>query len=297
MEKDYLIQKWLDNALTPQEFEAYKQLDEFEGLTKLSQGLQAFKAPHYDSDSQFDAIKNQLPKTKTKISWLKPALRIAAILVVALGLYFYTTTLNTTVTTLAANKTQVELPDHSTVNLNAKSTLVYNTSKWNKKREVSLEGEAFFKVAKGSKFDVKTPSGSISVLGTQFNIKQRDNYFEVICYEGRVAVVHSNKKTILNPGDSYLILDGKPIATEREKALSPSWLNNKSTFKSIPLKNVLLEMERQYGITISHSGVNANQLFTGSFTHDNLELALKQITLPFNLTYSITEKTVTLKRG
>jgi Fe2+-dicitrate sensor, membrane component len=65
------------------------------------------------------------------------------------------------------------------VNLNSSSQLSYSKNKWDSKREVTLNGEAFFKVSKGSTFDVITLNGKVSVLGTQFNVKQRENYFEV----------------------------------------------------------------------------------------------------------------------
>ena len=54
--------------------------------------------------------------------------------------------------------------------------LVWNVNvenKWKNERSVNLDGEGFFKVAKGSKFDVETSAGTVSVVGTQFNVKNR----------------------------------------------------------------------------------------------------------------------------
>ena len=100
--------------------------------------------------------------------------------------------------------------------LNAKSLLAFNKKDWKQEREVELDGEAFFKVAKGSSFNVITKSGTVTVYGTQFNVKQRDNYFEVICYEGLVGVTYNSQETKLKPGDSFLIIDGEIIAKEKE---------------------------------------------------------------------------------
>ena len=160
---------------------------------------------------------------------------------------------------------------------------------------MELEGEAFFKVAKGSSFNVITKSGTVTVYGTQFNVKQRDNYSEVICYEGLVGVTYKSKETKLKPGDSFLIIDGKTIAKEKENRTMPSWLNNESTFKSLPYKTIVAEFERQYDVDITLMNIDSTQLFTGSFTHDNLEIALKSITLPLHLTYSKTNNTIILK--
>ena len=151
-------------------------------------------------------------------------------------------------------------------------------------------------MAKGSQFDVHTTAGIVSVLGTQFKVKDRDNLFEVICYEGSVRVSYQSEETILKPGDSFLLLNGKIIAREKEKALTPSWLNNESYFGSIPLGYVLNELERQYDVSIDASGINKSQLFTGSFVHSDLNMALKSITLAFNLNYSVDNDTVRIER-
>ncbi len=223
-------------------------------------------------------------------------MRVAAILAICFSLYYYTTTLNTTITTEFAQKTTVVLPDASNVSLNAKSSLVFNKSSWKKQRDVQLNGEAFFKVAKGSTFNVITTSGTVTVYGTEFNVKQRDNYFEVICYKGLVGVNYNSQETKLKPGDSFLIIDGKTIAKEKENRSIPSWLNNESTFKSVPYKAVIAEFERQYHVDITLLNIDSNQLFTGSFAHNNLDIALKAITLPLQVMYSKSNSTIILKR-
>lgn len=297
MNKEYLIKKWLDNDLSADELVAFKQLEDYNSLVELNSQLHAFKATEYNSQEELQKLMQTVESSKNKQLWIKPLLRIAAVLVIGFSIYFYTSSLDTTISTLAANKTNIVLPDQSSVDLNAQSTLVYNKKSWKKERDVTLNGEAYFKVAKGSTFDVNTEYGTVTVLGTQFNVKQRDSYFEVICYEGLVSVSYKSTETQLKPGSRFLMIHGKVIATEKENLESPSWLNNTSTFKSIPLLYVLNELERQYDVTIEYSDIDTNKLFTGSFAHDNLDLALKSVTLPFNLTYSKTNNIITLKRG
>ncbi|MEW4923051.1 FecR domain-containing protein [Algibacter sp. 2305UL17-15] len=298
MNRETLISKWLNNDLNDQEFEAFKNLEDYDDLVKLNNSLQSFKADDYDTSKELEnvlsTIKNE--KAQPKTHWLKPLLRVAAVLAICFSVYFYTTTLDTTVTTQLAQKTTVELPDASTVSLNAKSVLAFNKNDWKKERDVELQGEAFFKVAKGSSFNVITTSGTVTVYGTQFNVKQRDNYFEVICYEGLVGVTHNSKETKLKPGDSFLIVDGKVIAKEKENRSSPSWLNNESEFKSIPFKQVVAEFERQYNVNITLIDIDSTQLFTGSFTHKNIDVALKSIAVPLQVTYSKQNNTIILKR-
>jgi ferric-dicitrate binding protein FerR (iron transport regulator) len=295
MEREELIKKWLDNELNPQELEAFKKLEDYKELITLSNNLTRFKAPEYNIQEELNSalqnINTSKNKNRSKTHWLRPVLRIAAILAVSFSVYYYTTTLDTNINTLAAQKTTIELPDASNVSLNAKSKLVYNKSRWDKNRDVILEGEAFFKVAKGSTFNVKTKNGVVTVLGTEFNIKQRDNYFEVICYEGSVKVTHNSDIVILKPGNSFLKIDGKLIAREKETSLTPSWINNESYFKSMPFEYVIREFERQYNVSINPQNIDLKQLFTGSFSHNNLEVALKEITLPLDVTYNFKNKT------
>ena len=297
MKRDELISKWLDNNLNNQELEAFKNLEDYDDLVKLNNSMQAFKAEDYNTSAELENVLSKIKSTKKQIThWFKPLMRVAAILAVCFSLYYYTTTLDTTITTEFAQKTTIELPDASSVSLNAKSLLAFNKKDWNHSRDVELTGEAFFKVTKGSSFKVITKSGTVTVYGTQFNVKQRDNYFEVICYEGLVGVTHNSQEIKLKPGDSFLIIDGKTIAKEKENRITPSWLNNESQFKSLPFKEVIAEFERQYHVTFNIENVDINQLFTGGFPHDSLDTALKNITLPLHLTHSKTNNTITLKR-
>lgn len=297
MKKETLISKWLNNDLNDQELEAFKLLEDYDELVKLNNGIQAFKANDYDTSSALENVLKTVKNSKKQSThWVKPFMRVAAILAICFSLYYYTTTIDTTITTAYAQKTTIKLPDASTVSLNAKSLLAFNKNSWKNEREVTLEGEAFFKVAKGSSFHVLTKSGTVRVYGTQFNVKQRDHYFEVICYEGLVGVTYNSQEIKLKPGDSFLIIDGKQIAKEKEIRTTPSWLNNESTFKSLPYKEVIAEFERQYHVDMTLLNIDSNQLFTGSFAHDNLEVALKAITLPLHVTYSKTNHTIILKR-
>ncbi|MFY0713933.1 FecR family protein [Seonamhaeicola sp. NFXS20] len=297
MDRETLIIKWLNNDLNNQELQAFKNLEDYDDLVKLNNNLQAFKAPKYETSKELESVLATIKnKKQPKTYWVKPFMRVAAILAICFGLYYYTTTIDTTITTDMAQKTTVNLPDATSVSLNAKSVLIFNKNSWKNNREVELQGEAFFKVAKGSSFNVITETGTVTVYGTQFNVKQRDNYFEVICYEGLVGVTFNSLETKLNPGDSFLIIDGKTIAKEKENSLTPSWLNNESHFKSLPYKQVIAEFERQYNVDITLIGVDSNELFTGNFTHNNIEVALKSITLPLHLTYSQSNDTIILKR-
>jgi len=296
MKREDLILKWLDNHLNSEEQKAFEQLPDYEEIIQLNRALNNFKAPEFNVEKNFSTIQNQMNKARTNTSWLKPLLRIAAVLAIGFSIYFYTNSLDTNVNTSIAQLSSVALPDASTVELNANSTLSFNKSKWSTQRDVFLDGEAFFKVAKGKKFDVVTNEGIVSVLGTQFNVKQRSGYFEVTCYEGLVAVEYNGISTKLMPGKSIMFIDGEQITIEKEISATPTWIAGESSFNNVPLKYVISELENHYQLEIDSDNVETNRLYTGSFTHKNLELALKSITIPLNLSYSKSGSSIVLKR-
>ncbi|OUR91441.1 anti-sigma factor [Flavobacteriales bacterium 34_180_T64] len=296
MDKDILIQKWLDNDLSASELEAFKKLQDYDELKKLDNSLIGFKAPNYNASEALSPVLAAIKTHKKSTPWLHIAMRVAAIFVLCFGVYYYSTTVDTSITTLASQKDTLILPDASNVSLNAGSSLAYNKADWSEHRDVKLEGEAFFKVAKGSTFNVITDLGTVSVLGTQFNVKQRENYFEVVCYEGLVSVSFNSEQRKLKAGEHVLFIDGKLIISDPETKNTPSWLQNESYFKSLPYKYVISEFERQFGLSIDTKHIDTELLFTGNFSHNDIDIALKSITLPLQITYSKTNQTITLIR-
>jgi transmembrane sensor len=72
MKREELIQKWLDHALMPQELEAFKQLEDYEELTKLHNALQSFKAPEANVEAVYETVTSKRKNTSKPTSWLKP---------------------------------------------------------------------------------------------------------------------------------------------------------------------------------------------------------------------------------
>lgn len=290
MENEHYIKKWLDGTLTREERQVFEGTEEYQSLEKLSNSLLAFRAPEYDTQAELERLKSREPSKGrvVEFNWLKPLLKVAAVFVGLLGAYFYFISDNTvTVNTLAGEKAEVYLPDSSQVMLNALSSISFNKNKWEKDREVQLEGEAFFDVAHGSRFDVETAMGVITVLGTEFNVKNRRDYFEVICYTGLVQVQAANEIIKIPPKHMFRIINNKVIKNVQITDDSPGWLTDESYFQSVPFYQVVEEFERQYNVAVSRKNVDTTQNFTGSFVHSDMELALKSIAYPLNLSYEI----------
>ncbi len=286
-----LIHKWLNGELSEEETVLIKKIPNYASYNRIIKKTASLQTPVFDAQQELERAKaaRSLSKEETKIKPLFPIknlLKIAAVIALLIVSYFSFRTTDTTISTSFAESKNVRLPDDSEVILNAKSILNFDPKKWDNKRIVNLEGEAYFKVAKGKKFDVVSATGTVSVLGTQFNIIDRNNFFEVTCYEGLVSVTFQGNLIKLSPGKTFLILDGKQI-TKTTNSLEPSWLNQESNFKSIPLKFVLEEVKRQHNISITANKIDISTLFTGTFNNNNLKLALESICTPLHLSYEI----------
>lgn len=295
MEREELIRKWLDNELNPKELQLFKELDDYADLIRISNGVQKFKSDSFNTDLELSNLKKVIAAKNQRKNWLKPLTAIAAAIVVLFGVYYSFLLQETEVSTLASQKQEIILPDNSNVSLNSLSSLTYNEKNWDTQREVSLQGEAFFNVEKGATFNVKTETGLVTVVGTQFIVKDREELFEVICYEGAVRVDHNGQSILLKQGDRYIKMEGVATSQTKTNQQSPSWITNTSTFKSLPYSAVIAEFERQYDIEIIATDIDSKQLFTGSFIHNDIDIALKSITLPLNLEYTRTNRMITLK--
>lgn len=290
MEENYLA-KWLNNELSEEELAQFKQTAEYASYQRIVAATEQMSAPDFNENATWDAIKATQDQAAPKVIGLnpfKPFLRVAAVIALFLGgAYFYLNSLNTTVTTQLAEQSQITLPDASEVVLNAASQISYSEKNWDKARSISLEGEAFFKVAKGKKFTVTTTAGTVAVLGTQFNVENRAGFFEVSCYEGLVSVQYQEKKQKLKAGQSFVVINGQIQERPPLQEQSPAWTNNESAFTSIPLKYVLAEFERQFNLKVATQNVDTDQLFTGSFDNTKIDLALESIATPSQIRYKL----------
>ncbi|MBT8275789.1 MAG: FecR domain-containing protein [Bacteroidia bacterium] len=295
MKKKDLISKWLNFNLSDEELEAFNDLDASSSYHRIDRAAEYFRAPEYDADTSYLKLQNKLGHQKKSRPLFTYFSGIAAVLVVAFGLFYLLNSANE-LEYLAENSTTKEftLPDTSEVTLNAGSSISFIEKDWASSRNLKLKGEAYFKVAKGEKFTVQTKQGSVSVLGTQFRVNDREGYFEVTCYEGLVRVSHGGNELDLQAGNTYKVF-GNTIINEVTALAIPSWLENKSMFKSMPYHQVIAELERQYDIKISGDSADSAILFTGSFSNKNLDTALQAITIPLNLSYTINGKNVVLK--
>lgn len=212
-----------------------------------------------------------------------PWIAAAAAVVIALGVYFFTSGDDmVTVAMESGNTGTFVLPDGSEVILNADGQLSY-ASDWSESRTVKLNGHAFFNVQKGSTFTVSTPQGDVQVLGTSFDVFARNARFEVYCKTGRVKVKSGNEQQIIVPGELAILDNGQLKKTAGSDGVT-EWINGRFVYENQSLDEVLNEIERQFSIEIDRPSVHSVS-YTGEFENSNLEEALNVVLSPFGMDY------------
>jgi transmembrane sensor len=298
MEKEYLLKKWLNNDLSESEAKAFKAMEGSELYKEIIEEAQRFKGGAQEKVADFELLKSKLKdKEKKPVRWINVATRIAAVFILGIGLFTYLDRdqINT-FATISGQKQSITLPDNSIVTLNESSELFYKASQWEDKRILNLKGEAYFDVEKGKRFDVITDQGTVSVLGTEFNVLSREGVFKVSCYEGLVQVAYNSSLVQVPAGTEFTIGSGNLLKSDVLLS-QPTWLNNMSVFENVAFKNVMLELENQYQVKIQFPK-DTNRIFTGAFEHDDLENALRSITQPLDMTYIIlNDKEITIRNG
>ncbi len=295
---DILLAQWLSGELKGDALKSFEASKDFKKYKKIIDAAAELKVPSVDVKAKLEAQKKYNASLdhskKTKIVNLKPWLWSAAaaiaILLVALPFMHPTITVSTEI---AETKVHV-LPDGSELTLNAASSITYQKDKFLKNRTLKLDGEAYFKVQKGSTFTVNSSSGSVQVLGTAFNIYDRSSTFKVYCNHGKIKVTSGTRELILKKNMAAFAKPKIPLTLAQNKEILPTWRDGKSTFTKATLNDVFAEMERQFDVKINSELVDAKRLYTGFFSYNSLETALHQVCTPMNVKYTIFDNKITL---
>lgn len=296
---DNFLAKWLNNELDEATLNKFEKTKEFKELSQIIDAVDSAKIPEYDVDKNFKATLEKIQQQKaekpilaqkeTKVRRLIPswAYAAASCVIAFIGyMYFFD---HTTYTTQLAEKLQVELPDGSKVHLNADSEITYKTYNWNSNKKVQLKGEAFFDVQKGKTFSVATKQGTVTVLGTTFTVKDRENLYEVACYTGKVGVTTKKDDVKLSKGQGYT-LKGDKSKTYNTQESEPSWIKHQSVFMAADIKDVIAELERQYNITVTGKEHLKDVKFSGRFPHKDINRAIKTVFTAMQIPYKVTNK-------
>ncbi|HKK88627.1 MAG TPA: FecR domain-containing protein [Saprospiraceae bacterium] len=229
----------------------------------------------------------------TRNLWMRWGVAASLALLMGIGYFFYHNLTWTNVQMASAEQSSIDLPDGSRVRVNASSEISYRSRSFQEKRLVRLEGEAFFEVEEGASFIVETSAGQVRVLGTAFNVRQRQGNLQVSCQSGKVEVlVAGGKKVILTKGQAVRYSKGDKEFDEYEvqdPGQIASWTRGEYMLNGVRFEEAIGELERQFDVQVdvpaNLNSKTGNFYFTGS----SVDSALYQLSWPLNADFRKTE--------
>lgn len=330
-----LLSRQLSGEIAPSDSEALVQaIESNEEYQRLATELHHYFEQHQTVEPKIDQLKQtwkmiaaaeaegfkerfnySAPKqTRTYSTWLK----VAAVFVLligagVLGTHLLNRNADQDFNTIAATneKTFKLLDDGTKIWLNKKSTIRYNQAFGKQQREIFLEGEAYFDVAKNKEVPLFIHAGNIDieVKGTAFNVNayKGNPDIQVALIRGSIQVTNrldQNHQVLLQPNqklifsnlglkdDQFAVL---PMATDL-LLKETKWTSDTLTFQKEKLKDLALRMEKKYDLKIEvKSELLKEKRFSGTFTNETIQQALEALKLSYPLTYTISNKLVVIK--
>ncbi len=282
-EINQLIKKYRNNELSDTEFQDFLLLLRNKDEVTVNLMLDEAKADWVPSRSillkmqETQINRNRATRRKRLFIWSSAA----AVFLLVIGFFLFPARQvqqDIVYQTGFGETLQIELPDGSTVLLNANSALTWKGG-WvkNQRRQIRLEGEAFFDVKKieNTPFEVHASVLRVQVLGTEFNVRNRPNDADVYLHEGKVDVrvkQEEVKELSMKPGD-FIHVDkvSHNMTVDENKRIEKkaAWVDGMLEFENKEVQEILMEYEVLYG---------------KKFRIENADLARKR--MDFSLPYS-----------
>jgi ferric-dicitrate binding protein FerR (iron transport regulator) len=256
----------------------------------------------YDSKQAWNKISDELNEPKGKIFTLKrfTQLAVAASFAVLIGLtinWYFGAQEFILVNNDSHAAKEIKLEDGSTVWLGSNSSLEY-AENFKSNRDIKLNGEAFFEVAKDPEhaFKIVTETGEVEVLGTGFNVESTSAYTEVSVSHGLVALRNGKDEVKLPAGKSARATKSEISEVTDAQANYAAWLNGEFTFDQAPLSEVILQLNTFYEkeiVLLSESAKTKS--ITATFKNQSLEEVIEIIKLTCGLEATFAADKVELK--
>lgn len=210
----------------------------------------------------------------------------------------------TTIIVQKGQKSKIILPDGSNVWINSGSTLRYKNSFNDERREVELNGEAFFEVEKDKSrlFKVNTGDSHVEVFGTAFNVRNYtdETKLEVTVENGNVVFIRNDKKISDLTMSQQLIFrkdsDKYTLVKNSRVDIMTAWKNDELIFDNTPLEEVIRYLEHWYGVNITiEERMKKKHCYTFKIKTETLRELLEYMKVMTPLTYKIDGKNVIIK--
>lgn len=302
----HLIIKSLKGRLTSSESQ---QLDNWtsasEENAQIAKGIKevwelsenaAFDPASLDMDQEFATFQQKLSQRKTakvvpmkrrRNFFLKIAASIALVLATSLiYLQFNNQASTPPLSNLETNVDQQEqllLSDGTQIWLNENSKVSYPDHFDGKKRNIQLNGEAFFDVESNPKkpFEIQLSEGYITVLGTAFNVRdiEAEDYIEITVQEGKVRFQFSkdSERYTLTANDRlHINRNTFEASLQKDANLNAlSWHNKQLVFNNESLSQAIKELERYFKADITIDESLANRKISSTLPINDLEVFLR----------------------
>jgi len=228
------------------------------------------------------------------------------------------------VSTRPGSRTNLRLPDGTSVWLNSGSKLTYDKDFGIGNRNVSLVGEAFFDVVRNPEmpFEITTPSMHVKVLGTAFNVKSypTEKTSETTVIRGTVEIISNqrpNEKYVLRPNEKLVVANttattdstvkqdkqtfvsvgSLTYSSQDSSIIETSWVENKLVFDGEAFADIAVKMERWYNVKVVFQDPEIGKLrLTGTFINETIEQALHLLEMTGGFHYKVEHNTVTITK-
>jgi len=148
----------------------------------------------------------------------------------------------------------ITLSDGSRIWLNAGSSLTYPTAFTGNKRQLTIKGEGYFKVAHNDKipFIASAKGTDVQVYGTEFNMKAYDDDadMKVTLLQGSVSITHNKERRMLKPSEQAVIANTIELKTEVDTEAATAWKNGTFSFSNQRVEEILKQAARWYDFDI-----------------------------------------------
>ncbi len=250
-----------------------------------------------------------LAKKTVRFSRWLPAAAAAVLLLVTGTLYFVPDLFKKEVVfseafTKAGALKIITLSDGTKITMNNASRIRFPLSFRGAKREVYLDGEAFFDVVhqKEHPFIVHTAKLKINVLGTSFNVQsyKGDKELRVSVATGKVGVLLNKKGS-----SAYMLLPGDHLAFNTiseqisQSRINPeeikAWESGMFIYHNETLENISRQIERRYQVKITFKRDSLGQKrFNFKQKNDRLENIMQTLKFAGGIHYSISGNQVSI---
>ena len=207
-----------------------------------------------------------------------------------------------TIVTPKGGEYNLQLPDGSKIFVNASSTIRYPLQFDKAKREVELDGEAYFEVRQMVQnnnkipFIVKTREQTLKVLGTSFNINSYSDRIETTLVEGKVELSYPNEKGGLlapNQQSSYHSKHQSFDIKDVDPFYTIAWKDGNFAFENTSLSTVMKDLERWYDVEVEYRGNFSKIKFSGTISkYEKIDKVLKAIELTGSVKFKIEERRI-----